>query len=63
MSRTAVRSRRAFRALTISRRGRLSKDHLSDPSKGLPMELRKEQAEAIEVSLRPLRPVETPESE
>jgi hypothetical protein len=40
-----------FNAITIEKDGRPSKKHLTDPKKGLDIELRKAQKEPIKVSL------------
>ncbi len=42
---------RKFLALTILRRGRLSKQHLADPASGLDIELKKAQEIPIQVTL------------
>ncbi len=51
---TKLRGRKFYKALTIVRNGRLSKDHLSDPKIGLPLESKKAQAEPVEVVLNPM---------
>ncbi len=59
MPRTTVRARGAYVALTVSHKGRLLKNKLSDPDVGLPDDLKREQATPVVVSLRPLREVPT----
>lgn len=50
-----------YRALTIVRRGRLSKTHLSDPEVGLPMESKVRQEVAVPVELIPVRTLDPSE--
>ena len=50
---TTLKGRRRYKAITIIRKGRLSKNHLSDPKEGLPLEAKKAQEEPVEVILSP----------
>ena len=52
-TRNSVRARK-YIALTILKRGRLSKSHLADPKVGLDLESKKNQDEPILVTLTPL---------
>ena len=51
---STLKGHRLQRALTIIRRGQLSKSHLSDPKEGLPMEAKIAQEEPVEVVLKPV---------
>lgn len=59
-TRNSRRSKR-YLALTIVRRGRLSKTHLADPSKGLDDLSKRNQEVPIEVTLTPVGPVDETE--
>ena len=57
MQRSSVRTRSSFVALTVSRKGRLLKNHLADPNVGLSHDLQRIQETPVSVVLRPIRVV------
>lgn len=51
----SIRDRKKYFALTVMRRGKLSKSHLSDPKEGLPLDAKIRQEEPVEVVLEPVK--------
>lgn len=56
---TAIRKK--YKALTVFRRGALSKKHLADPEVGLALELKKAQEPPVEVTLTLVKETDIPE--
>jgi hypothetical protein len=51
---TILKGMRRYKAITVVRRGKLSKSHMSDPKDGLPLESKMAQEEPVEVILSPV---------